>query len=205
MIKARYNPYSLWFYSSYFRVLQKIYFRKISVIGDHVFQGGNSYVLLLQNHFSLYDGYWSMYLCNKIFKRRFHAMMLEEQLSKRLYLTRCGCFSIRKNSRDIIESINYARELLDDQRNAVTIYPSGAIISHHAQNFPFQKGFARLISNEVNSPVIALAVVLIDHFSLSRPEIRIYLEYYSGERTAEAIEKAYHSFYHSCVEKQTEE
>lgn len=203
MIKANYNPVSLWFYSSYFRVLQKIHFRKISVISRAVFPEGQS-VLLLQNHFSYYDGYWSMYLCHKYFKRRFHVMMLEEELAKRMFLTRCGVFSVRKNSRDLIESINYAVELLQNPGNVVTIYPSGKIISHHVQNFRFQQGFSRLTSNKKNHTAIAFAVVLVDHFSLARPEIRIYIENYSGERTAEAIEKAYHSFYQTCVTKQTE-
>ena len=198
MIKARYHPAWLWFYSSWFRVLQKIHFRKISVICDDVFPEGQS-VLLLQNHFSYYDGYWSMYLCNNIFRRRFHVMMLEEELAKRMFLTRCGVFSVRKSSRDLIESLTYASELLNDPQNVVTIYPSGEITSHHQQNFKFQQGFARLTGYSL----IALAVVLVDHFSQARPEIRIYLKNYSGERTAEAIESAYHSFYQTCVLKQT--
>ena len=203
MIKARYHPVWLWFYSTYFRVLQKLYFRKISVISDDVFPEHHS-VLLLQNHFSLYDGYWSMYLCQKIFRRRFHVMMLEEELAKRMFLTRCGVFSVRKNSRDLLESLSYARDLLLDRRNVVTIYPSGEIISHHRQNFSFQKGFLRIAGTNDMDSSIAMVVVLLDHFSLARPEIRIYLKSYSGERSAEAIESAYHLFYQSCIIKQTE-
>lgn len=203
MIKSRYNKTWLWFYSSWFRLLQKIYFHKISVITTDIFPEGQS-VLLLQNHFSYYDGYWSMYLCNKIFRRRFHVMMLEEELAKRKFLTRCGVFSVRKNSRELIESLNYANELLQDPLNVVTIYPSGEIISHHQQNFPFQQGFARLACHRDNNSLIAMAVVLVDHFSLARPEIRVYLKNYTGERTAESIELAYHSFYKSCITKQTE-
>ncbi len=203
MIKAKYNESWLWFYSFWFRVLQKIYFRKITVITNDIFPEGQS-VLLLQNHFSYYDGYWSMYLCKKIFRRRFHVMMLEEELAKRMFLTRCGVFSVRKNSRDLVESLKYANELLHDPKNVVTIYPSGEIVSHHHQNFAFQRGFMRMAGNSDNSALLAMAVVLIDHFSETRPEIRIYLKNYTGERTAEAIESAYHSFYQSCISKQTE-
>jgi len=202
MIKAKPNPISLWFYSSYFRVLQKIFFRQISVITQSVFPEGQS-VLLLQNHFSYYDGYWSMYLCHKIFRRRFYVMMLEEQMARRLFLARCGVFSVRKNSRDLAESLNYAAQLLQNPQNVVTIYPSGEIISHHSQNFTFQRGFARLAADN-NHCLIALAVVLVDHFSSARPEIRIYLENYLGEKTASSIENAYHMFYQSCIEKQTQ-
>ena len=203
MIKDRYHAGWLWFYSSYFRVLQKIHFRKISIITDDVFPEGQS-VLLLQNHFSYYDGYWSMYICNEVLKRRFHVMMLEEELAKRMFLTRCGVFSVRKNSRELIESLNYANELLTDPKNVVTIYPSGEIISHHQQNFQFQRGFTRIAENRKNNSIITFAVVLVDHFSQARPEIRIYLKNYSGERKGENIENAYHAFYQSCVTKQTE-
>jgi len=202
MIKANYNAVSLWFFSSYFRVLQKIFFRKISVITSDVFAEDQS-VLLLQNHFSLYDGYWSMYLCHKVFKRRFHVMMLEEQMKKRMFLARCGVFSVRKNSRDLLESLKYAAELLQNPQNVVTIYPSGEILSQHLQHFTFQRGFARLAGDK-NNCSIALAVVLVDYFSLARPEIRIYLQNYSGERTAAAIENAYCLFYQSCISKQIE-
>ena len=203
MIKARYNPLWLWFYSSYFRVLQKIYFRKISVITSDVFPENQS-ILLLQNHFSLYDGYWSMYLCKKIFRRRFHVMMLEDELRKRMFLTRCGVFSVNKKSRDLLESLSYAVGLLKDPKNVVTIYPSGEIITQHQQNFEFQKGFIRIAGNRENNSSIALAVVLVDHFSQARPEIRIYLKNYSGERTSEEIETAYHAFYQACITQQTE-
>lgn len=202
MIKARPNPLSLWFYSSYFRVLQKVFFRRIRIISDSTFAPGRA-VLLLQNHFSYYDGYWSMYLCRKVFRRRFYVMMLEEQLSKRMFLTRCGAFSVRKNSRDLVESLNYAASLLHYPGNVVTIYPSGEILSHHRQNFSFQRGFARLIDSN-NDCSIAFAVVLVDHFSEARPEIRMYVENYTGEKTALAIENAYHTFYQSCILKQTE-
>jgi hypothetical protein len=50
-----------------------------------------------------------------------------------------------------------------------------------------------------------MAVFLIDYFGFARPEIRIYLENYSGERTADALENGYHLFYQSCINKQTEQ
>lgn len=202
MIKARPNPFSLWFYSSYFWVLQRLFFRKISIHCESGFPKGRA-VLLLQNHFSYYDPYWSVILSQRLFRRKFYAMMLEEQLLKRMFLTRCGAFSVRRNSRDVLESLDYAAGLLSDPFNMVVIYPSGEIISHHRQNFPFQRGFARLLRDD-NNCLVALAVVLVDHFRSARPEVRMYVENYSGEKSASAIENAYHSFYQSCILKQTE-
>ena len=130
-------------------------------------------------------------------------MMLEEQMAKRRFLTRCGVFSVRKNSRDVLESLNYAAQLLENPQNLVTIYPSGEIISHHRQHFQFQRGFERIVNGNDHC-LVAMAVVLVDHFSSARPEIRIYVENYRGEKIATAIENAYHRFYQSCILKQTE-
>lgn len=161
-------------------------------------------VLLFQNHFSWWDGYWSYALCRNVFKRKFHVMMLEEQLSKRMILNRCGIFSIRKNNRDSLESLNYTSELLHDPKNLVTIYPSGVLLSQHQQAVSFQKGIDYILKRRTDHFAIVLVVVLVDYFSFVRPEIRIYLQHYSGEKTAKALENAYHQFYQSCILKQTE-
>jgi 1-acyl-sn-glycerol-3-phosphate acyltransferase len=144
-----------------------------------------------------------MYLCHKFFRRNFYVMMLEEELKKRMFLTKCGVFSVRKNSRELLESLHYAAELLKNPRNVVTVYPAGELISQHWQQFPFQRGFSRLANSSENQPLIAFAVILVDYFSLARPEIRVYLKNYQGERTPEAVEVAYREFYQTCVSKQT--
>jgi hypothetical protein len=69
---------------------------------------------------------------------------------------------------------------------------------------PFQKGINPIVEGSTGHFTIVLAVFLVDYFGFARPEIRIYLENYSGERTVSALEKAYDSFYQSCISKQTE-
>ena len=203
MIKNSHNPLVVGFFDWYLMKILKSDFHQIRY--DHNFEfDQNKSVLFIGNHFSWWDGFFTYYLKIKHFKKDFNVMMLEEELAKRMFLTRCGVFSVRKNSRDLLESLNYASELLQDPLNVVTIYPSGEIISHHQQNFSFKQGFARIACRHDNNSHIVFAVVLVDHFSLARPEIRIYLKKYSGERTSESIELAYHSLYQSCVTKQTE-
>jgi hypothetical protein len=184
-------------------MLRTIYFRKLTVVSDCKISENQS-VLLFQNHFSWWDGYWSDLLSNSIFERKYHVMMIEEQLKKRMFLNNCGVFSIQKNNRDFLNSLNYASEILKGPKNLVTIYPTGVMLSQHQQNMPFQKGINRIIQGETDHFAIVFAVFLVDYFGFVRPEIRIYLENYSGERAAEAIEKAYHSFYQTCISKQLE-
>ena len=203
MIKARHNNIYIWFFRNYFRLLSFFQFRKMSVI-SHVPIPEDRSVLLFQNHFSWWDGYWSYELSRKIFKRKFHVMMLEEQLRKHMFLNRCGVFSIKKNNRDFLDSLQYASGILSNPTNLVAIYPTGELLTQHQQIMLFQKGIDRIIAGETDHFEIVLAVFLVDYFGFARPEIRIYLENYSGDRTVEAIEKAYHSFYQTCVTKQTE-
>lgn len=203
MIKSRHNKLYLWFFRNYFGMLRAILFREITVVSE-VFIPENRAVLLFQNHFSWWDGYWSYWLSRKIFHRKFHVMMLENQLRKRMFLNRCGVFSIQKNSRDFLNSLQYASEVLNSPKNLVAIYPSGVMLTQHQQKIHFQKGIDRIISGRTAHFEIVLAVFLIDYFGFVRPEIRIYLEIYSGERTTKALQTAYNSFYQSCVAKQTE-
>ncbi len=164
----------------------------------------NRSVLLLQNHFSWWDGYWSYLLCRNVFHRKFHVMMLEEQLQKHPFLNKCGVFSIQKKNRDSLKSIQYASGLLADPKNLVAIYPAGELMTQHQQTVHFQKGIERILSDENAVFDMVLAVVLVDYFGFARPEIRIYLDNYSGVRTVDALEKAYHLFYQSCIANQSE-
>ncbi len=203
MIKARHNRLYIWFFRNFFGLVHRFCFRKVTVIFEVSIPEDQS-VLMFQNHISWWDGYWSYLLCWKTLRRKFHVMMLEDELLKRLFLNRCGVFSIRRNSRDFLNSLWYSSELLHDPKNLVTVYPTGALLSQHQQAIHFLKGIDRIVRDETGRFVIVLAVSLVDYFSAVRPEVRFYLKVYSGERTVEAIESAYCSFYQDCVSKQTE-
>ena len=203
MIEAKHNKLYIWFFRRYFGILHIIQFRKLTVVSEIQIPENQS-VLLFQNHFSWWDGYWSDLLSKKVFRRKFHVMMLEDQLTKRMFLNKCGVFSIKKNNRDFLNSLNYASEILNDPKNLVTIYPNGIMLTQHQQVIEFQKGIDRIIETQNGHFSIVLAVFLIDYFGFARPEIRIYLKNYSGEGTIASLEKAYHSFYQNCIIKQTE-
>jgi len=203
MIKAKHNTLYIWFFRQYFGLVRKIQFRKLSIVSN-ISIPENQSVLLFQNHFSWWDGYWSDLLSKNVFNRKFHVMMFEDNLRKHFFLNRCGVFSIQKNNRDFLNSLAYSSELLRDPKNLVTIYPTGVMLTQHQQLLHFKQGIDRIISGETDHFAIVLAVFLIDYFGFARPEIRIYLDIYSGERTAKALENAYYQFYQTCIEKQTE-
>jgi len=203
MIKARHNPLWFWFFRNFFALRQTMHFRKMTVVSD-VSIADNQSVLLLQNHFSWWDGYWSYWLSRTIFNRKFHVMMDEENLKQRMFLNQIGVFSVQKSSRDLLNSLRYSAEILKNPGNLLTIYPTGAMLTQHQQNIIFLKGITRIVSSESGYVAIVFAVFLVDYFGYARPEIRVYLEKYEGERTTEALQSAYFAFYQRCIEKQTE-
>lgn len=202
MIPARHHLLAIWFFDLYFRLKMKMHFRGISIEGDE--PDPEKPALLLQNHFSWWDGYWSYYLSQHFFKKKFHVMMLEKQLRKRMFINRCGAFSVRPESHDVLQSVQYAARLLDDPQNLVCLYPQGEIQSQHVHPVRFKKGAFRII-NQANTPVqVYFCVALVDYFSHSKPIVRFYLRHFEGETSATELETAYRIFQEQCINKQHE-
>jgi 1-acyl-sn-glycerol-3-phosphate acyltransferase len=156
-------------------------------------------VLLICNHVSWWDGIWSFYINKKLFKRKFHFMMLEEQLRKNWFLNYTGGFSVSRNSRQVIESIRYAAELLRDSQNLVLFYPQGEIESIHRQDFVFQKGIERMLQLVQQDIQVVFLVCLVDYFSNVKPSVNAYLYDYEGKFSYNALQDEYNSFYKKCL------
>ena len=137
-------------------------------------------VLLLANHVSWWDGFFAMYLNVKILRRKFHFMMLEEQLKKFSFFNKTGGFSIRKKSRGVIESINYTAELLRDQGNMVLLFPQGKIESIYKTSFQFESGIGRIVEKADCRIHILFMATLIDYFSNKKPGLYIYVSEYQN-------------------------
>lgn len=202
MIPSNHDPLTIWFFDLYFRLRMFFQFRGMEIHGEVPAAGKP--VLLLQNHFSWWDGYWSFYLSRHIFKRKFHVMMLEEQLRRRMFINRCGAFSVRKDSRELIESLNYAVALLDDPTNLVCLYPQGQIQSQHQTPVTFERGASWILKRSKLDIQVCFCVCLVDYFSRAKPVVRFYLKSYEGAKTSAALATAYNEFRHQCITKQDE-
>ena len=200
MIKSRHHKPTLWFFDLYFRWKMKFHFRKIEIIGDQV--DPEKPVLLLQNHFSWWDGYWSLYLSKRFFKKKFHVMMLEEQLKKHMFINRCGAFSVRKNSKDLFHSLHYALQIIEKSENLVCFFPQGGIQSQYLSTIRFEKGASWLLKRTKQQLQVFFCVTLVDYFSKPKPILRFYLKSYDGDQSTEALEDGYNAFRNGCIEKQ---
>lgn len=203
MIRSRHKQAYVWFFNWYSRVRIRKHFRKVIISGD-VPQSDAS-VLLLGNHFSWWDGFFVLYINQKIFRRKVHVMMLEEQLQTRMFLNKAGAFSIKKGSRSIIESLDYCKEILESGENLLSIFPQGAIQSVYVSDIRFEKGIERLIEKIDRAVQLVFAGVFIDYFSHRKPQLNIYLKNYSlkADNTSHSLlERNYNEFYMECRNRQ---
>lgn len=173
-------------------------FQRVVISGE--FKDKKLPLLIISNHMSWWDGIWVMYLNIKLLKRKFHFMMLEEQIGKFPILNKVGGYSVRKRSRTIIETLNYTNELLSDKKNLVLLFPQGEIQSLYTRKIKFGKGLERILKDNAGKIQIIFLANLIDYFSKEKPTLYIYLkEYTEPESSMEITEKEYNSFYSACI------
>lgn len=198
IIKANHNFLVFLFFRFYSRWIIRKHFGVIEV--ESKFREGNLPVLLIANHFSWWDGFIPFYWNNYYLKRKFHFMMLEEQLKKFAFFKRLGGFSVRKNNRSILESVEYAAQLLRDKRNAVLVFPQGRIETSYKTAFNFESGIAKIIRKATLPIQILFMANLVDYFSERKPGLFIYIREYSGEKfDIESIQEAYNLFFSQCI------
>lgn len=163
-------------------------------------------ILMLSNHFSWWDGFIQYRLNRKVFDRKLYIMMLEEQLLKNMILNKCGCFSVRKNSRSIIETLDYCLDVLKEPDNMLLMFPQGEVQSMHIERIKFESGLRYLLKHIENEINIVLNVNLVDYFSEKKPTMNIYFKVLSSNLfpDTQTIEKEYNEFYAECRNRQND-
>jgi hypothetical protein len=201
IIKARHHPVIYPFFKFYakWKILRN--FETVCITGEYTEKGLP--LLLIANHVSWWDGFWVNYLNQKLFKRKFYFMMLEEQLKKYPYFIKSGGYSVKKGYRSILESIRYTAEILKEPENAVLLFPQGKIQSVYQTSFIFEKGIEKILEKVDTQLQIIFIVNLTDYFSNPKPGLYIYHREYKGHNMkAATLQEEYNRFYYSCVSEQ---
>ncbi|MFT5915984.1 MAG: 1-acyl-sn-glycerol-3-phosphate acyltransferase [Flammeovirgaceae bacterium] len=202
MLKPKFHPISTAFWDWYIHRIIKSDFHEPIFEPDFKIEKTKS-VLILANHFSWWDGFFVYELNRLILGKRFHVMMLEEQLRKNPFLKRVGAYSIDKSSgRKSLESLNYSAELLHNPNNLVLMFPQGQIESVYSQNLTFQGGVGRIIKQLETPTQILFCINLPDYHSNRKPTLRSYFEVYEGEMNLENLKSAFLGFHKECLGKQ---
>jgi 1-acyl-sn-glycerol-3-phosphate acyltransferase len=201
ILKAKHNFILYPFFKWYAGFIIKRHFGTVRIIGD--LHKTDLPVLIIVNHISWWDGFWIGYLNQKVLHRKVHFMMLEEQLRKYWFFNYIGGFSVNKQSKSVIESLQYASELLSDSKNMVFVFPQGEIQSLHQQNIQFDKGLERILKHKENTVQIMFVANLVDYFSDRKPGIYMHVQEYTDPAfDLESIRESYNRFYIQAIEKQ---
>jgi len=202
--KARHNFIIYPFFQRYIPYRISGSFSKVVITGSAEQKGLP--VLLIANHVSWWDGFWAVNINLRILKKKFHFMMLEEQLRKYWFFSYCGGFPVRKKSRAVIESLDYAAELLTKPDNMVLFFPQGKIWSAYLTHIRFEKGIEYILKKtEPGKIQVIFLVNLTDYLSEPKPSLFQYLEEYDrGDFSCSVIENAYNDFFTRCISTQSQ-
>lgn len=204
MIRARYIKRYVKFISWYLVLRIKLHFKSIHIQGE--LEAEDAPLLTIANHFSFWDGFLVQYLNLKRIHKKFYFMMLEEQLEKRMFLNKSGGFSISKDPREMIKSINHAAGLLRDSKHMVLMFPQGLIETKYRYPFHFEKGVEAILKRSSGDVRILFIANMIEYYSQARPSLFIYYEQpeLGAFPDRETIEAAYNDFFARCIDKQKE-
>jgi hypothetical protein len=161
----------------------------------------NSSVLLIANHTGWWDGFWALFLSTSVFQKKYHFMMLEPELRKRMLFNYSGGFSVAHGSRSSIESLNYSAELLQNSSNLVLMFPQAKMHSIYNDNLKFERGIEYILKKCNTKPKIVFLATLVDYFEHPKPDVYFYISEYEGKNQyVKSIESAYNSFIQSKIE-----
>lgn len=162
-------------------------------------------ILLLSNHFSWWDGFLLFHLNKIYFKKHFHVMVLQETAEKVSFLKYLGAFSIQRNAKSLIESLDYAGKLLDDPKNLVLIFPQGELYSSHVSSINFEKGLTKIISASKKQFQYLFAAILIDYFDQRKPSVNVFLENWEAQEytSLQVMKSAFNRHFENSIKEQS--
>jgi len=173
MIPARRNKVFSNIFAKYMRYRMNKAFNRI-VVTPFTPKPGHS-VLLLCNHFSWWDGFFGNYLAYWTMKRHLYIMMQHDHLQKRMLFNLFGGFSIEPGNREMLKSLFYAADLLNDPENLVVVFPQGELVSNHTLDINVEKGIERLIKHIKGPCQVVYCCTLIDYFESLKPSAFVHL------------------------------
>ncbi|MFI5161456.1 MAG: lysophospholipid acyltransferase family protein [Sphingobacteriales bacterium] len=162
-------------------------------------------ILLLANHFSYWDSLILYIVNRKLFKRKYHVMVREDTTVKLQYLKYGGAFSVNKKSRDMLQSLDYAAQLLQSPQNMVLIFPQGKLYSNFVNDVHFEKGITKIMAKAEGKFQLIFVATFIQYMRSKKPNVTIYLENAaSADKTLDELKTAYQQFFDRVKKEQTE-
>jgi hypothetical protein len=132
-------------------------------------------------------------------------MVIAETMQQVSFFKYMGAFSVNKNSREILASLDYAAKLLNDPHNLVLIFPQGKLYSNFIDKVSFEKGLLKITQAANGKYQIVLAATFIESLQYKHPSASVYLKTTTGGyNSIDDIRDAYQQHYNSSKLVQTE-
>jgi 1-acyl-sn-glycerol-3-phosphate acyltransferase len=195
VIKTILQLYVRWITARYFN---EINFNRISI-------DNNKSILLIANHFSAWDAIVLYHINRIFFRKNFHGMILEKTAIKEPALKYAGGFSVKPGTRDLIKSLDFAAELLNEPDNLVLIFPQGKLYSNMVEEVVFESGISHIIKKAENFQLI-FAATFIENFDNFKPTANVHLKAQTGTdfKNISTLQQAYQQHYTQARAQQTQ-
>lgn len=133
----------------------------------------NTSILITPNHMSWWDGFIIDYLCRRLVHKRFHIMMLEQQLRRYWFFQKLGAYSISTDTEaSIDESLYYTSRILSNPDNLVVIFPQGILEPYDKRPLLIKRyGLSRLAAITAEPITIIPLAIKISYYTCQKPDI----------------------------------
>jgi 1-acyl-sn-glycerol-3-phosphate acyltransferase len=203
MVRNQKNFIIRWILHVYVRWIVNRHFNEL--LFDKIAIDENKSILVIANHFSYWDSLVLYLIGRKLFLKKFHVMVREDTTLHMRHLKYAGAFSVKKKSRDMLESLDYAAELLNDPQNLVLIFPQGKLYSNFVNRINFEKGVMKVMEKAEGKFQLVFAAMFIQYMKHKKPTATVYLKKQEHiYQTADKMQQAYQLFYDGAKTEQTE-
>lgn len=199
MIEARHDKHVISVFNWYIHRIINKHFHTVKYI-DCGYKKPEHAILAIGNHMSWWDGFW-LYEMNRIkINKRFHIIMLFDQLKNHMYFNKIGAAGLKKNSRNIVTMLKYCSGLMQQADNILFYFPEGEIRPQNQTHVAFEKGVMRIINDSPGNLQLLFVVNLTEYFSNKKPSLFTFYKSYEPPEFESliALQNAYNQFMQEC-------
>ena len=172
MIKADHKKWARFFFNPYIDRLLRKHFSHFYMVNPFPEIPKEQSLIVTPNHISWWDGFFIDYITRKHLHRKMFLMMLESSLNKYWFFNKLGAFSIEpENSRSIINTVKYTKEILADSKNFLITYPQGEIEPFGKRPLTIKEGLKLFIKDEEQQIMILPVGFKIQYYNERNPSI----------------------------------
>lgn len=151
------------------RFIREVKINPVPIKPDH------SYILMC-NHYGFMDGFAAAVLCRRAIwgegkMRKLYYMSVKAQMEKNKWMRYLGSFSVDPGKKSIMESFDFAAEVLSQPGNLIVYYPQARLETNHITHIHFESGLKAIIPRIQGKCQILWSSNIMDYFEGIMPTL----------------------------------